>query len=301
VPRVSVAVPVYNGARLLPETLDSLLAQTYRDFELIVCDNASTDDTERVCRDYAARDARVRYERNATNIGVDRNFNLGFALARGEYFKWAPADDLNAPTLLERCVELLDRRPEAVLAYPKTRLIDGRGAPLRDWDDEMDIEDATPNARLAHFLWHTEMCNVAFGVIRADAVRRTALYGSFSNSDVPFLSELVLYGAFVEVPERLFFRRMSQISVNAYPTVAERMAIFEPAKAGRIFLPRWRQLGAHLAGIRRASLPLAEELRCYARMNIWLRRWGETLAEDLEVAARQLVARGRAGAVSSRP
>ena len=295
-PRVTVAVPVYNGAALLPETLDSLLAQTFRDFELIICDNASTDGTERLCRAYAARDARVRYQRNATNLGVDRNFNLGFELARGEYFKWAPADDLNAPTLLERCVERLDTRPDAVLAYPRTRLIDERGAPLRDWDDEMDIQDAAPHARLARFLWHTEMCNVAFGVIRADAIRRTSLYGSFSNSDVPFLAELVLRGAFVEVPERLFFRRMSQMSVAAYPTVAERMAIFEPSKAGQIFFPRWRQLGAHLAGIRRASLSPLEELRCYAGMNIWLRRWGRTLSDDLQVAARQLAARRRATA-----
>lgn len=294
VPRVSIAVPVYNGAALLRETLDSLVAQTFRDLELIICDNASTDDTERICRDYAARDPRVRYVRNPTNIGVDRNFNLGFELARGAYFKWAPADDLNAPTLVERCVAVLDARPEAVLAYPQTRLIDEHGATLRDWDDEMDIQQAAPHARLAHFLWHTEMCNVAFGVIRADVVKRTLLYGSFSNSDVPFLAELVLHGTFVEVPERLFYRRMSQMSVNAYPTAAARMAMFEPAKvkSGKIFFPRWKQLRAHLAGIRRAPLSPTERLRCYAEMNIWLRRWGTTLTDELGEAARRVLARG---------
>src|SRR5262249_38674640 len=91
---VSIGMAVYNGERYLPQTLDSLLAQTYSDFELIICDNCSIDGTEEICRSYVARDSRIHYYRNRTNIGVDRNFNLAFKLSRGKYFKWAADDDL---------------------------------------------------------------------------------------------------------------------------------------------------------------------------------------------------------------
>src|SRR5690349_16638091 len=88
-PRVSVGVPVRNGERFLVETLESLLAQTYTDFELIISDNASTDNTEAICREYAARDPRVRYYRSPQDVGLANNYNSLFARSEGDYFKWA--------------------------------------------------------------------------------------------------------------------------------------------------------------------------------------------------------------------
>ena len=116
IPRVTIGLPVYNGQNYLVETLESLLAQTYTDFELVISDNASTDRTEAICRQYAAGDARIRYYRNDENIGASANYNRAFELGRGEYFKWAAHDDLLAPTYLERCVEVLDANPDVVLA-----------------------------------------------------------------------------------------------------------------------------------------------------------------------------------------
>ena len=103
-PKVSIGLPVYNGERYLREALDSILGQTFRDFELIICDNASTDETAAICADYAARDPRIRYHRQTHNIGATANFNHTFELARGAYFKWAAHDDVLAPTWLEKCV-----------------------------------------------------------------------------------------------------------------------------------------------------------------------------------------------------
>jgi glycosyltransferase involved in cell wall biosynthesis len=116
-PKVSIGMPVYNGENFIVESLDALFAQTFTDFELIICDNASTDRTGEICREYAARDARIRYCRNETNIGASANYNLTFELARGDYFKWAAHDDICAPTYVERCVEALDRDPGVALAY----------------------------------------------------------------------------------------------------------------------------------------------------------------------------------------
>src|SRR5512145_868606 len=116
-PRVSIGLPVYQGARFIRNALESILAQTHEDFELIISDNASTDGTEAIVRAYAERDRRVKYHRNARNVGAAQNFNRVFSLASGEYFQWVAHDDVLAPACIARCVEVLDRERDVVLCY----------------------------------------------------------------------------------------------------------------------------------------------------------------------------------------
>src|SRR5262245_31427219 len=117
IPRVSLGLPVYNGEGFLRQALDSILAQTFEDFELIISDNSSTDSTPAICHDYKAADARIRYLRNESNRGVAWNHNRVFALSTGEYFKWCAADDLIAPEYLSACLGRLEAEPDAVLCY----------------------------------------------------------------------------------------------------------------------------------------------------------------------------------------
>src|SRR6266536_1939108 len=86
--RVSIGLPVFNGERFVAEAIDSILAQTFEDFELIISDNASTDGTEEICRCYAEKDERIRFVRNRENYGAAFNFNQTFHLSSGGYFKW---------------------------------------------------------------------------------------------------------------------------------------------------------------------------------------------------------------------
>ena len=124
-PRLSIGLPVYNGALLLSEAIESLLTQTFTDFEIVISDNASTDATEEIARRFADQDKRIRYYRNETNIGLAPNFNRVFALANNPaYFKWAAHDDLYKPTFLQRCVEVLDSEPDVVLSYTIVDVID---------------------------------------------------------------------------------------------------------------------------------------------------------------------------------
>ena len=113
-PRVSIGIPVYNGGRFIKEAIDSILAQTFEDFELILSDNASTDETEEICKEYATLDRRIRYYRNEENLGAAKNYNRVFELSNGEYFKWASHDDLCAPEYLERCIAALCPPPPGV-------------------------------------------------------------------------------------------------------------------------------------------------------------------------------------------
>lgn len=216
-PRVSIAIPVYNGGDLFRETLDSFLCQTYTDFELLISDNASTDHTGEISREFAAKDPRVRYFRNERNVGLGPNHNIIFERARGKYFKWAPADDLCAPSYLERCVEVLDRDPTVVIAYPKTRFINFDRVPLDIEDPGWHLMSDSAAERFRYALrprgyW----ANVIVGLIRREALARTQLMPSYPGGDFRLIAELSLQGKFYEVPEYLFFRRLHERSSSQH-------------------------------------------------------------------------------------
>jgi glycosyltransferase involved in cell wall biosynthesis len=207
-PRVSIGVPVRNGSRFLAEALDSLLAQSYSDFELMISDNASSDQTEEICREYAAKDERIRYYRSDHDVGLSRNFNYLFMQAQGEYFKWAAADDLHERDWLARCLEILERDREVVLAYGKARFIDENGVPIEKTDPGYNLcSDAAPE-RLRYAIRASSWVNAIFGLIRSEALAKTRLFPTYPGGDYTVLTELALQGKFVEVPDFLFRRRL---------------------------------------------------------------------------------------------
>ena len=104
-PMVGIGMPVFNGERFIAEAIESFLAQTFKDFQLVIVDNHSTDATSEICQSFASRDPRVRYIKQRQNYGLNFNFNSAFRLTSGKYFKWAAYDDVCAPEFLGRCVE----------------------------------------------------------------------------------------------------------------------------------------------------------------------------------------------------
>ncbi len=259
-PSISIGLPVYNGERFLREALDSILVQTFEDFELIISDNASTDGTEQICKDYAAKDPRIRYFRNDTNLGASKNFNRVFEFSSGEYFKWMSADDKCAPTFLEKCKEVLDRHPEVVLCYPKTNIIDEFGRIVRQYDDRLDLRFPRARDRFYQLFLRLSLSNAMFGLIRANLLSKTSLLGNYIASDIVLLAELTLYGQFFEVPEYLFFRRIHPQAASSDPSVERQQAHYDPKTVGNISLTSWRHLVEHLRSIKRAPLDLVEKL-----------------------------------------
>ena len=213
-PTLTVGVPVYNGATYLEAAVESVLAQSFRDLELIVSDNASTDDTEAIGRALAARDRRVTYRRNAQNVGLSGNFNMLVPLARGRLFKWATADDLLRPGYLERCVAAIDADPSVVLAYPRTDFVDATGAHLDLTDPGWHLVSDDPSERLLFAILAGHYVNAALGVIRTDALRRTRLLPRYAGGDYRLMAELSVLGKFVEVPEPLYVRRIHRGSTG---------------------------------------------------------------------------------------
>jgi len=211
-PRVSIGLPVRDGERYLRTALDSIRAQTFTDFELIIADNASTDETGTICRGIAERDPRVRYHRHSTNIGVFRNYDYVFELSTAPFFKWASCNDICLDGFLEKCLAVLRHRPEVVLAYPKAILIfapSGEEPYAEEYDDNLNLEQERPSDRFREYLNREKINNVMNGVIRASALRETALNRLLPGSDISMVAELALRGKFVEIPDRLFVRRLT--------------------------------------------------------------------------------------------
>jgi glycosyltransferase involved in cell wall biosynthesis len=208
--KVGIGIPVYNGEEFLEAALKSVLNQTFQDFEVIVSDNASTDRTEEICRDYASRDIRIKYIRQADNIGAAKNYAACFLPCKHEYFRWNNADDLVEPTLVEKCVEVLDDNRDAVLAYGKTSIINAVGEVTERYDDNLDIRDPNSANRFIQAQTSIGLSNVLYGLMRRELLEKTSLLGNYIASDINLIIELTLYGKFIEIPVPLFYRRMHE-------------------------------------------------------------------------------------------
>jgi glycosyltransferase involved in cell wall biosynthesis len=291
-PRVSVGLPVFNGERYVAEAVESILSQTFHDFELIISDNASTDATEQMCREYAAKDPRVHYHRSEVNQGAAWNHNRAVELARGEYFKWQCHDDYCDATFLEKCLAVVESDPGVILCYPQFVRVDEQGKRLGTKSSRVNGL-AAPHERFRSLIYRRDSCEEIYGITRTDVIRKTALIGPYSNSDDTFLAELALHGRFHEVPEPLFFYRIHQAqSTSAYPTRSGRMAWFDPAAGGRISFPFLKLYAAYFSLISHSSLPWRERVRCQVCLVGWFWSFRNWLLEDLR-AARSVVFRGR--------
>ena len=209
-PLVSIGLPVHNGAHFLRQAIDSILQQDFTDLELIVCDNASTDDTVAIVEEYAAADSRVRCYRNETDLGAAKNFSRVFAIAQGKYFKWAAHDDWISKDFLQKCVNELNAHPESVLCYPAMQVTELNGTERHIRDESLGITDQVHLFRRFHtYIWrYFDPTRPVFGLIRADALRQTGLIRNCPEPDRVLLGELALLGTFREIPEPLFHRRM---------------------------------------------------------------------------------------------
>jgi glycosyltransferase involved in cell wall biosynthesis len=208
-PIVSIGLPVYNAGGSVAQTLESILSQEFRDLELVIADNNSSDDTESICKSYASRDARVKYHRNKTNIGVNPNHDRVFEMSQGRYFMWAAHDLEWLPGMLKRCVEVMSSAPPSVvLVFPRCEMVqDGKIIPCSE-RDSIECPDPRPYRRFEAVVRHITMVNQLFGLMRRDALGQTQLNGAYASSDHVLLAELAMLGQLREIPEVLIRRRI---------------------------------------------------------------------------------------------
>ena len=318
-PRVSVGLPVYNGAQYLRTALDSLLSQDFEDFELLISDNASTDETEAICRAYAANDRRIQYRRNATNVGSARNYRAVFEWSRGEFFKWCSHDDVCYPGFFRRCVEVYDASPRSVaLVYPLCDLIDEDGHVVGQARGSVETRQKRPHRRLAHVLSNFSYAFPIWGLIRAESLRQTGLTGTVWYWDEVLLAELSLYGEIVEIPEVLSAQRCHEgnaltrysasqgAGVAANPSKANRTtrralrAWVDPSTVGgRVWLPNQEEhYWEYAKRVHRSPLFWGEKLLCYQLIPI-IGYWSRL--RKLVGAWRRKLPASPSGTASARP
>ena len=238
-PEISIGVPVYNGASDgLLSTLDSIISQSFENFELVISDNASTDETREICQDYARRDRRVRYYVNDANIGAGVNFNRVFELSRGRFFKWAAADVQCLPGMLQRCYDVAaDSRTGFSLVYPRCQMVDLAGKPLQTEQKSIMLPDAPPHRRMMRVIESVSWVNQLYGLMPRDVLRKTRLHGSFASSDWVLLAELAILGEIHEIPEVLLKRSYDPASGSSAQKGAKNWAVWlDTSRSGERFL-----------------------------------------------------------------
>jgi glycosyltransferase involved in cell wall biosynthesis len=289
-PRVSLGMAVYNGDAFLEEALRSLLSQTYEDFELIVSDNASTDRTSAICRDYASQDARIVYGRNSVNVGFGPNQNSVISKARGKYFLMTHHDDVRLPTYLEKTIDVLDHDESTVVCYSNTRDIDDEGKLLPRRDPALRWNSSNLRNRFRDAIRMDHICEPIFGLTRLDTLRTTRLHGDYADSDRVLLAELVLHGPIQQLQECLFLRRAHAAQSTAVaPGRHERTVWFNPEHKGKLIFPHFREFREYVAAIGRAPVSWRDRAWCYSQMSTWLLKNRRRLIADLDVAGRDIL------------
>lgn len=274
-PRLSIGLPVFNGEDYLAEAIDSILAQTYTDFELIISDNASTDSTESICRAYAARDPRVKYYRNEKNIGATQNWYRVFDLSGGEYFASAAHDDVYAPEFMEKCIAILDRDPSIVVCYAKTCIIDQQCRQLEDdriakmLEAPIDTVSHRPSIRLYNVINVDYLCIQLYGVMRAEALRKTKVFVGYYGCDRNTLAELALLGKIHELPEYLFYHRIYPEALGAAVYSGRSIQELFFLDPGTDWSSRFAALKVYrnyYVSVTRASIRFIEKLTSYLKL-----------------------------------
>lgn len=253
-PTLTIGMPVYNGERFLPQALDSLLAQAFRDFELLISDNASTDSTPEICREYAARDSRIRVSRRSENVGIMANVTFVAENARGEYFMLVGDDDVYEPVFAERMIQLLSADHDLDMAYSNFAYVDPDGRIVPGKLKTFMSGSSACERNFQSFLRVRICLPMMMGVYRTTSFTRALPFVTFAEGmtggiDLVFLFRFLTYAKVTSTNDVLFYYRLkdrSEASPARWRTSRWKL------KWGQIRL-NWVILSRHIVPILAAS------------------------------------------------
>lgn len=277
-PLVSVGMVVYNGEAFIRESLDSLVAQEYANVEIVISDNASSDQTGVICREYAEKYDHISYSRNLTNLGAVANSNKVLELSRGTYFMWASDHDVWHPSFIARCVAEFEHRAEVVLVYPQTALIDTVGRRIKIMDDGLDMTGLSSLQRYKYVIWKLRKCNMIYGLISIHALDNVGRVKNVWGPDQLLLAELALQGTLKQIPHVLFFRRKNRPEEKpGRGRIKQALLTLDPATAlhrnQKPDVALWAELrNAHLKMLISSSLSFAEKVEAMKETIICFQR-----------------------------
>lgn len=202
--RVSIGMPVFNGSEKIQRALDSLLAQKFDDYEIIISDNCSTDATRSIIQAYAKEHEHVRVTYQSENVGALANFRRVLDKAGGEYFFWAPHDDRWPEDFVETAVKTLDRYPDAAGCLGTVQYIDREGRIFATSKPPYGLECSNAFQRVRNYLLNGTTDNLIYGVFR----RNVLLNAPFVSSIYPekcIIMHAILSGPIVDAEDMEYF------------------------------------------------------------------------------------------------
>jgi glycosyltransferase involved in cell wall biosynthesis len=228
-PKLSIGLGAYNDARFLRGSLDALLAQTFTDFELIISDNASTDETATIIKEYSEKDSRIRLFRQSQNIGLVRNFNFLNKQARGEYFMWTACDDRLNPLFIQSILTEMEKDRSILLGFAPYRFIDETGK-LFGEIQKFDLSGNTPISRLLRLFYFNDDCSL-YGIFRQEVIKNLEYqtwWGKNSESPLdsgfPFLAYVLSKGNFFLSGDQPLLFKCIKRDIHFKPFEIERKA-----------------------------------------------------------------------------
>ncbi len=227
-PKLTIGLPVYNGEKYLTKALESILAQTFTDFEVIIVDNASTDSTEKIVRQFLTRDSRLTYIRNQADMNLVYSwFKLVYG-SNAEYFTMFHCDLLWAPTYAEECITQLEADPQTILTYSYCQWLDNNGQKLEITKDTANFAVDNPGERFLNVLKGLAWCTAFHGFSRREPLALVFLrlmfngYGNNAGNDNEILASLALQGKLVQVEKPLLLRHQDNTQAAGAEKLSER-------------------------------------------------------------------------------
>ncbi len=215
-PLVSIGLPAYNGAQYIREAVDSLLAQDYDHFELIISDNCSNDGTWEILKEYSLKDHRIKLSQNEKNMGANYNFIRVHELSKGKYFMWAAHDDKWEPSYIRECVLKLEENPNAILCSTDIYFIDENNKPLTNhyWSTYKlnDLSMENIDERIINYWgrgYSHPMNHYIYGLYRYEIIKQLNFDITCYGNDVVIMFEATLLGLFEKVPHTLNYYRIA--------------------------------------------------------------------------------------------
>jgi len=278
-PRLSIGVPVYNGADFIAEAITSHLEQDFGDFEIVVSDNCSTDETPDIVNEFVKADPRVSYSRNTENIGGPANFNRLFRLTSAPLFRWAAADDRIEPGYLSSVIDMMDGDPSIAIGHSNSLLIDPRSVPMLEMDQgwlggdgymeaiklappsgDTRFHSTHPHQRIDAVINNNHRNFYIFGIMRRATMMQTRLHGAFYGGDRTLLVEMAMRGTFRKVDAPLFASRS-----HAKNSGRNGLNFEELKQHGAKDLSFASMvMKGYVNGVRQAGVSRSDELKCMA-------------------------------------
>ena len=259
------------------------MSQDYFNWELLITDNASDDESRTIINEYVKQDSRIHYFRNKINIGAIANFNRVFELSSGKYFMWASGHDLRTTSVLSQCVNKLEEDSSVVLAYPVTAHVNEAGEVLevRGQFDTTNHRIDDPVGRLMYFLWSYSPPDIIYGVMKSDALRRVGPAKPVPGTDYVMLIRLSLVGRFAQVKDQFLYSKVNRTETPENQMTRYREQFFSSESRPARWSPMWRMVWECFRSVSTAGLVFKQRVAIAFGLLMWLGRLRGSLLREI--------------------